>query len=146
MRFAQCPVGLLLLCGGLCSISGCSGNRSMPKEFGQLYPVEGKVTFDGKPLRGGNVTFFALDHDMTQLQPMGLIDGEGNYFVSSYQQKGAPAGKYRVIVLPAEGSDRNHPPIDRRYGRYETSGIEITVEPKENKISIPVKRPPRVGR
>src|SRR5436853_2714055 len=101
MLIATRKAALPLYCVAVISLAGCSGNRSMPKEFGQLYPVEGKVTFDGKPLRGGNVTFFALDHDTNQLQPMGLIDGEGNYFVSSYQQKGAPAGKYRVTVIPA---------------------------------------------
>src|SRR5438034_1873912 len=101
MRLARYPFRVLFVCVGLSCVPGCSGNRPMPKEFGQLYPVEGKVTFDGKPLRGGNVTFFALDHDAKQLQPMGLIDGEGNYYVSSYEKKGAPAGKYRVTVIPA---------------------------------------------
>jgi hypothetical protein len=102
----------------------------MPKEFGALFPVEGKVTFDGKPLRGGNVTFFAQDHDVKQLQPMGLIDGEGNYFVSSYQQKGAPAGKYRVTVIPATNDKSIDLAVDDRYQNWEKS--PLMVEVREN--------------
>jgi len=100
----------------------------MPKEFGALYPVEGKVTFDGKPLRGGNVTFFALDHDVKQLQPMGLIDDQGNYFVSSYQQKGAPAGKYRVTVIPGTNDKNIDQAIENSlYPNWEKSPLIVTV-------------------
>lgn len=130
MRLVRRPMGILLTCGALCCVPGCSGNRPMPKEFGALFPVEGKVTFDGKPLRGGNVTFFAQDHDVKQLQPMGLIDGEGNYFVSSYQQKGAPAGKYRVTVIPATNDKSIDLAVDDRYQNWEKS--PLMVEVREN--------------
>jgi hypothetical protein len=128
MRFARRPIGLLLVCGAFSCLPGCSGTRPMPKEFGKLYPVEGKVSFDGKPLRGGNVTFFSLDHDVTQLQPMGLIDDHGNYFVSSYQQKGAPAGKYRVTVIPATNDKSIDLAVDERYQNWEKSPLMVTVQ------------------
>jgi hypothetical protein len=57
---------------------------------------------------------------------------------------GVPAGKYRVLVMPPEGSDRTRPPIDRQYNRYDTSGLEITVEEKDtNQVTVRVKRPGR---
>jgi len=128
MRLGRCPFGVLLFTCALGSVPGCSGTRPMPKEFGALYPVEGKVTFDGKPLRGGNVTFFALDHDVKQLQPMGLIDDQGNYFVSSYQQKGAPAGKYRVTIIPATNDKSIDLAVDDRYQNWEKSPLMVTVQ------------------
>jgi hypothetical protein len=101
MRFANgFGLHLLACCGVLLCLAGCSGNRPMPKEFGARFPVQGTVTIDGVPLRGGNVRFYSLDRDVKQLQPEGLIDSQGRYTVSSYQEKGAPAGKYRVGLLP----------------------------------------------
>jgi hypothetical protein len=112
----------------LCFMFGCSGTRPMPKEFGALFPVEGKVTFDNKPLRGGNVTFFTLDRDVKQLQPMGRIDDQGNYFVSSYQQKGAPAGKYRVTVDPATNDKSVDLAVPDAYQSGERSPLIVTVQ------------------
>jgi hypothetical protein len=128
MIISSRQAALLSYCVALFSLTGCSGNRPMPKEFGQLYPVQGKVTFDGKPMRGGNVTFFSLDHDVMQLQPMGLIDGEGNYFVSSYQKKGAPAGKYRVTVIPGTNDKSIDLAVDDRYQNWEKSPLVLTVQ------------------
>jgi hypothetical protein len=51
-----------------------------------------------------------------------------------------------VLVLPPDGADRTRPPIDRRYGRYETAGIDVTVTEGENKVTVTVKRPTRGGR
>jgi hypothetical protein len=112
----------------LCFMFGCSGTRPMPKELGALYPVEGKVTFEGKPLKGGNVTFFALDHDVKICQPEGIIDSQGNYFVSSYQQKGAPAGKYRVTVIPGSNDKSIDLAVDDRYQSWENSPLTVTVQ------------------
>jgi hypothetical protein len=129
MRLGRFPYQVLLVTCSLFCLPACSGNRSMPKEFGALYPVEGKVTFDGKPLRGGNVTFFSQDRDVTQLQPMGLIDDQGNYFVSSYQQKGAPAGKYRVTVLPATNDKNIDMAVENGpYSNWEKSPLIVTVQ------------------
>ena len=129
MRLGRYRCLVLLVACSLCCLPGCSGNRSMPKEFGALFPVEGKVTFDGKPLRGGNVTFFSLDRDVTQLQPMGLIDDQGNYFVSSYQQKGAPAGKYRVTVIPGTNDKSIDQAVENSaYTNWEKSPLTVTVQ------------------
>ena len=127
MRLAKCALSLLACFGGMSSLAGCSGNKPLPAELGPLFPVQGKVTFEGKPLKGGNVTFFALDHDVKICQPMGLIDAEGNYFVSSYEQKGAPAGKYRVTVLPATNDKSIDLAVDDQYQSWEKSPLMVTV-------------------
>ena len=111
----------------------------------RVYPVEGAVVYqDGNPaieLARGSVSLESVA-DMSNAA--GEIRSDGTFRIRSpLGQDGVPAGKYRVVVVPPEGADRDRPPIDRRYGRYETSGIEITVEEKENKVTVRVARPGR---
>ena len=112
----------------------------------RIYPVEGMVTYeDGTPateLARGTVS---LESVADKSNAAGDIRPDGTFRIRSPLGKdGVPAGKYRVLVLPPEGFDRNHPPIDHRYFRYDTSGLEITVEEKDNnQVSIRVKRPGR---
>jgi hypothetical protein len=128
MRIARFLIGLFIVVVGLLFLGACSRNKPLPAELGPLFPVEGKVTFEGKPLKGGNVTFFALDHDVKVCQPEGIIDSLGNYFVSSYQQKGAPAGKYRVTVIPGSNDKSIDLAVDDRYQSWENSPLTVTVQ------------------
>ena len=146
MSIAKWPSLRWACVGALISLVGCSGNRPMPKEFGQLYPVEGKVTFDGKPLRGGNVTFFSLDRDVKMLQPMGLIDAQGHYSLATSGEAGAPVGKYRATVEPASDDKAQDMLVDVRYTSWVNS--PLLVEVRENapagaydlKLALPKKR------
>src|SRR5438270_522754 len=57
----------------------------------------------------------------------GEVQKDGTFRIRNpLGQDGAPAGTYRVLVKPAEGR-RDRPPIDWKYGRYDTSGVEVTV-------------------
>jgi hypothetical protein len=119
----------LLVCfGGLFSLAGCSRNKPMPKELGPVMPVQGAVYVEGKLLKGGNVTFFPLDHDPNICQPLGIIDSQGNYFVSSYGKKGAPAGKYRVTVEAGSDDKKLDMMVDGRYLNPEKTPLTITVQ------------------
>ncbi|MFO0811045.1 MAG: carboxypeptidase-like regulatory domain-containing protein [Gemmataceae bacterium] len=118
------------------ALVGCAGGK-------RLYPVEGTVLFDdGKPatsLAKGTVSLESIED---KSNASGQIQADGTFRIRSpLGQDGVPAGTYRVVVLPPEGADRNRPPVDRRYGRYETSGIEITVKDEPNKVTITVQRP-----
>jgi hypothetical protein len=109
----------------------------------RLYPVEGVVQYDdGSPaaaLAGGTVSLESVA-DLSNAS--GSIGADGTFKVANPLGKdGVPAGAYRVVVLPPEGSDRRNPPVDPTYGRYETSGIEITVSPEPTKVTITVRRP-----
>ncbi|HEY1380031.1 MAG TPA: hypothetical protein VGF55_24725, partial [Gemmataceae bacterium] len=53
-------------------------------------------------------------------------------------QDGVPAGKYRVAVRAGEG--RRDSPIDTKYGRYDTSGIEVTVNEAPTTLTVKVQR------
>jgi len=59
---------------------------------------------------------------------MGLIDSEGNYFVSSYGQKGAPAGKYRVTVDPGSDDKSMDRLVDVLYQNWQKSPLTVTVQ------------------
>ena len=44
---------------------------------------------------------------------------------------GVPRGTYRAVILPPMGADPDQPmpmPFDPKYTRYETSGLEFTIE------------------
>lgn len=127
MPLAKGPFGLVICFGGFLFLPGCSGTKSMPTELGALFPVQGKVTIGGKPLRGGIVHFFALDHDVKISQPLGVIDAEGNYTVSSYGKKGAPAGRYRVTVDPGSGDKSMDLAVDAQYQNWQQSPLLVTV-------------------
>lgn len=117
------------------AIVGCEQRR---------YPVEGTVRFeDGSPattLAGGTVS---LESVADQSNASGQIGPDGTFRVRDpLGRGGVPPGAYRVIILPPEGGDRRNPPVDRAYGRYETSGIQITVNSGPTKVTLTVRRPP----
>src|SRR5262245_43165782 len=116
------------------ALAGCAAKR--------LYPVEGVVQFeDGSPTRelaGGTVS---LESVADLSNAAGEIRADGTFRIQDpLGKEGIPAGRYRVLVLPPEGADRHNPPVDHRYGRYETSGIEVTVREEKNQITVPVGR------
>ena len=105
--------------------------------------VEGVVQHDdGSPaaaLAGGTVSLESVA-DLSNAS--GSIAADGTFRVADpLGQNGVPAGAYRVVVHPPEGADRQNPPVELIYGRYETSGIEITVNPGPTKVTITVRRP-----
>ena len=97
---------------------------------------------DGSPaaaLAGGTVSLESVA-DLSNAS--GSIAADGTFRVADpLGQNGVPAGAYRVVVHPSEGADRQNPPVEPIYGRYETSGIEITVNPGPTKVTITVRRP-----
>ena len=116
------------------AVAGCGGGGK------RLYPVEGAVTYeDGAPaveLAGGTVSLESVE-DLSNAA--GEIQKDGTFHVRTpLRGDGAAAGTYRVLVQPAEGRRGN--PIDAKYGRYNTSGIEITVKDQPNTVEIKVQR------
>src|SRR5207237_9506822 len=113
-------VALLLLPGAL----GCG-----PK----LYPVHGRVTFpDGKPLAEGMVVFESTGAEKA-VTARGDVQADGSYQLSTYKPgDGALPGKYRALVAPktdpnAIDKPAQPPPLDPRYARFATSGLQFEV-------------------
>ena len=112
--------------------------------------VTGSVTFDGKPLPGGRITFLCDGGRRPALSS--LIREDGGYAI-----EGPPLGRARVSVQtfaqqpkpkpgidPLTGIDHSfgwedtgpYVPIPARYASPKTSGIECTIAPGEQAFDI----------
>ena len=131
MRFSHLLVIVLVFVG-------CS-----PKV--KLYPVSGKVTYQGKPLNTGVVAF----HHVDGVSPIakGDIQQDGQFSLQTFRPKdGAAIGEYSVTVssmLPGhgiEGQDADYRPpkplIPIKYMRLLETPLKATVEEKENFITL----------
>lgn len=128
-----------LSCGALCALllAGCGSN---------FYTVKGKVVFpDGKPMEGGWVNFEKFESGITHSADS-PVQPDGTFELRTVKPgDGVPPGKYRVLVKAqeltlAEGQRRT-PRIHPKYESFDTSGIEVTVEPKTNFVTINVTKP-----
>ena len=75
------------------SLGGCGGKGD------GLYPVKGKITYQGKALAGATVVFAPSG----QGQPaQGVTDDSGQYTLNTSGKPGALIGKYKVTVTKVE--------------------------------------------
>ena len=81
---------LLLISIGLVPLTGCTAK---PYEGKPRIPLTGKVTYDGKPIDGGTISFIPSD-ESNRVSGGPLI--QGAYSVP--EEKGANVGAYRVEV------------------------------------------------
>ncbi len=92
---------------GLCCLtlaSSCGRSKAKPEIQGKLpvFPVQGKVTFNGQPIAGADLMFYPVDgypKGSSKTLPRARTDEEGAFGVSTYGvTDGAPAGRYRVTA------------------------------------------------
>ena len=108
---------------------GCGPSRA------KLYPVSGKVTFQGKPVAAGMIRFSNPQAGIDMLARI----GDGGYDVVMDRGRGLPAGSYRVAVMPPLAPQQFGPikahqrrecaDIPERYRRPSSSGLALTVQP-----------------
>jgi hypothetical protein len=129
-----------------------------------LYPVHGKVMYQGQPAAGATVILRRQDPEpnTTPPGPVGQVDDEGNLSVAVEERgEGAPAGKYAALIqwrARAEGAEEPKPapakkgrravvPVKpdgapgRLVGRYmnaEKSPFRVEVKPGEETIDTRV--------
>lgn len=123
-------LGCMGLCVVLAGAFGCG--RSGPA----LVPVEGQVTFQGRPLKTGSLVFQpdAAKGNASTSTPSGTIGPEGRYKLYTQEKPGAPPGWYKVGIV-AQEAPPNDPYamrslIPQRYADPQTSGISIEVSAK----------------
>jgi hypothetical protein len=127
---------------------------SCSKKGKPLYPVRGKVFFEGKPAIKALVIFHPLDDpDPNALRPRAEVKEDGSFEVFSYTAgDGAPAGKYAVTVIgrtkplkspkpgaqPKKRKGKVKPvtriPLPARYADLKTSGLRVEVHEGENDL------------
>jgi hypothetical protein len=107
-----------------------------------IYPVGGHIVdMDGNPLpelKGGAIEFEAMDGKTSANSG---IDDEGGFrLTTAAPGDGAHVGKNRVAITRRFlGPDTPVPHIILpKYEKFETSGLELMVEPKDNIFTIKV--------
>lgn len=130
---------LAALLGG--ATVGCGGRGA--------YPVRGKIVFQGsteaaKELAGYTVTLVSKDLPGPKVSATGVVEPDGTFRLSTFgREDGAVAGKHLVAITPpvqlADGPTLP-PLIDERYSAPETSGLEVTVQPGRNEVTLTVAR------
>jgi hypothetical protein len=126
----------MLIAVMMVSIPGCGGS-------GDLSPVAGTVTLDGKPLADATVTFTPLEARKELLPASGVTDSQGRYILWTEDQAGAAPGRHAVSIVtkpllaPGESlpDDRSlwklpENPAPDQYADPEKSGLSFTVTPE----------------
>jgi hypothetical protein len=142
------------ICLLACLVSvGCS-----PAGQVKVYPVKGRITFDGKPMIGGGGISFVPKTNQAGKTAGGIINPDGTYVMGTYAEAdGSMTGDFRVIIFqetakePERTADGARPtavaaavaPADRiplKYANERESPLSATVEPKPNEINFDLKR------
>lgn len=90
MRLRHLRLGALALVA-LAGLIGCGGR-------GKLVKVEGKVTLNGAPVKGAQVTLIPVSGEGEK--PSGFTGDDGTFRLSTFSSNdGAPPGDYKVIVV-----------------------------------------------
>lgn len=154
LTFARCCVvfNLALLA------SGCSSSDNVA-----VYPVQGIVRFEGKPMAGGGSISFVPTVSQKGKNAGGTINPDGTFVMTTYTDgDGAMAGSFRVIINqsttqePDFGGDSDAPgaasqaaaltvseqeQIPLLYGDPLNSPVTVTIEAKEkNELTIELNR------
>jgi hypothetical protein len=113
------------------SIAGCDRG---PK----LYPVQGKVSYEGNAPEGASVVFAPVDGDHSK-SASGKVQADGSYELETYPHgKGAFPGEYHVTVTWFTGNAREQEnPVNKlpqKYATTQTSGLTASVKEGNNEI------------
>jgi hypothetical protein len=149
IRWCAPCVGVIAV---IAAASGCGGAV-------RVYPVHGKVMFEGRPLKGGGSIAFVPLTNQPGKAAGGEIAEDGTYRLTTYTQgDGSMIGEFRVVIHqvverePERTPDGKRaprnvpavPPADRIPAIYfdaQKSPLTAKVEPKDpNEINFDLKR------
>lgn len=134
MLLTRFDLRLTLLSAGLAmSLAGCGAARN---PWDRVYPAAGKVTLNGKPISGAQVTLTPVDAEVpAKIRPTAVTHADGHFELGTLDTAdGAPEGEYVVTVVwhPVEqtkaGAVRGDNKLPVRYARGETSGLKLHVD------------------
>lgn len=119
LRIVRRALGL-----GVLLAAGCGGP--------EMAAVEGKVSFNGKPVKEAQVTFAPVPTSADIKEPgkaaTGFTDEAGRFSLSTFQpHDGAIVGKHRVLVV----IDATNPAKAKLENKY-----ELEVKPTKNELNI----------
>jgi hypothetical protein len=128
----------------LAALVGCGGDG-----VGTCYPVGGKVSIEGKPVRGKAGTV-RLKPDVAKgnkspFDALGSIDREGKYTVVTRGKDGAPPGWYKVVVAvvqPNSGEAFDTPVVKMDYLSEQKTPLtfEVVANPATGAYDLNLKK------
>src|SRR5262249_42061318 len=91
----QRGLGALVTLGVAFSCLSCSADKGQP-----VFPVRGKVYFEGEPARGALVVFHPMNQsDLKTAKPRAVVEDDGSFALTTFVAKdGAPPGDYAVSI------------------------------------------------
>lgn len=108
-------------------------------------PVNGMVTFEGKPLSAGRVVFL---HSKSGHAAAASLNADGSFTLNAYQGENQVAIDSMIDkpedskeggglhTLKGPGMRTLHSRIPIRYGEFSSSGFTFNVEARENKANF----------
>lgn len=92
-------LSIVLAAGIVIGLAGCGEPADKPL----LVPATGKVTFQGKGLTAGSITFFPdRDAEYQKDAPTSLLQLDGSFTMKTFPfGDGVAPGKYKVCLSPA---------------------------------------------
>jgi hypothetical protein len=131
MKWMRCP--RLLAAVALVLLPLSCGPKRPP-----LFPVNGQVSFKGKPTPGALVVFNLVDNkDPRAPRPSGYVQADGSFSLRTYPgTEGAPEGEYTVSIVwtdPKDIPDRSTSEVPNKlpaiYANPRTSKLHAKVQP-----------------
>ena len=140
---ALCSVALLM------GLPGCSGGAKQAATG----KVSGKVTYEGKPVEAGSITFIPISEGTSAdtgvaIKPAGgTIKSDGSYVLTTYQDgDGAVVGRHKITFFPAaaqaaeasggEAGQHDEAPTVSPYRGLMPKESEVEVKEGTNEVNI----------
>src|SRR5262245_18356521 len=133
---------------------GCSPSGQV-----KVYPVKGRVNFEGKPMVGGGGISFVPKTEQAGKAPGGIIKPDGTYVLGTYgEADGSMVGEFRVVIYqetvkegaaapdgaaPTAAASAAVAMADRIplvYSSDRDSPLTATVDAKDHEINFELKR------
>ena len=116
------------------SLLGCGGEAGPPIP---IYPVSGKLTYQGQPVVGADITFHNQEADRSAF---GRTDDQGEYQLTTFSSNdGAVPGKSVVTITKFEPPPVASPVAAMESEHYVPPGMGQSTDPPRPKSSFPEK-------
>jgi len=132
-RGAVVRLTMFVILPALAASGGCSEKRL------EVFPVSGKVVYQGKPPVGATVVLHPVSNQIDQFAPTGTVKDDGSFAITSYDENdGAPQGEYVATIewyrydktIGGVGSNV----LPRKYANWKTSPVKVNVGGSETQL------------
>jgi hemoglobin len=92
--------------------------------------VTGHVTFNGKPVGGGTITFVPVEGKGSK--PIAADVAEDG----TYSLKKLPPGEYNIVIAPPAGKEKAKDAVPAKYRDEKTSSLKVSVKEGKNNYDV----------